>query len=87
MCCGETTLLFLSIDHINEDGAEHRRALISQGHGPAFIYYWLRDNDFPAGFQVLCMNCQFGKSHSPERICPHQLRFNQLNGTVLANGK
>jgi hypothetical protein len=30
----------------------------------------LRKNNFPPGYQVLCMNCNFGKRYS--MICPHQ---------------
>jgi len=50
--CGETNLSFLCIDHINNDGAEHRKKV---GCGFAF-YWWLKRNGFPSGFQVLCWN-------------------------------
>lgn len=66
-CCGETEECFLSIDHINNDGAEHRRRI-----GNGNCYRWLRDNGFPPGFQVLCMNCQWGKKL--RGACPHQTR-------------
>jgi hypothetical protein len=67
-CCGETTLEFLQIDHINNDGAEHRRS-IGRHSGDGF-YKWLRANDFPPGFQVLCCNCNFAKGRYGE--CPHE---------------
>ena len=35
-CCGESELAFLSIDHINDNGAEHRRVI-----GQSRLYYWL----------------------------------------------
>jgi hypothetical protein len=72
VCCGETEPKFLSIDHINNDGAEERRSGAYASSGSAF-YTWLRKNAFPAGYQVLCMNCQVGK-HRNGGICPHQCK-------------
>jgi len=68
-CCGETEPLFLTIDHVDNDGARMRKEGI-HGSGSAF-YTWLRKNGFPSGFQVLCMNCQLGK-HRNGGVCPHQ---------------
>jgi hypothetical protein len=67
VCCGELEKAFLSIDHINNDGAEHRKNMSSGSN----TYRWLRDNNFPNGFQVLCMNCQWGKKNC-NGVCPHQ---------------
>jgi hypothetical protein len=69
-CCGETEKMFLSIDHVNNDGAAMRKAKLYSGNGTGF-YLWLRKNKFPTGFQVLCMNCQVGK-HKNDGVCPHQ---------------
>lgn len=72
-CCGETERLFLSIDHINNDGAEHRRS-IKKGNGKRAgltMYAWLVRNGLPPGFQVLCMNCNMGK-HRNGGVCPHK---------------
>ena len=69
-CCNETERMFLSIDHVNNDGAKERRSGKYSGGGSAF-YNWLRKNDFPKGYQVLCMNCQIGK-HKNGGVCPHQ---------------
>lgn len=66
-CCGEETEAFLSLDHVNNDGAEHRRTTDRRN-----LYRWLRDNGYPDGFQVLCMNCNFGKARNGG-ICPHQV--------------
>lgn len=71
-CCGETEKLFLTIDHIHNDGAQHRKSL---GHGSMRTYRWLRQRKFPPGFQVLCMNCNFGKRMN-NGVCPHQSRRN-----------
>lgn len=67
VCCGETEIAFLTIDHINNDGAEHRRKI---GHGGTQIYRWLVKNDFPPGFQTLCFNCNCAKSIIG--YCPHE---------------
>lgn len=68
-CCGENILAFLTIDHIANDGGEHRKK-ISSGSG---IYNWLATNNFPPGFQVLCFNCNCGRSVNGG-ICPHKDR-------------
>lgn len=68
VCCGETTEQFLSLDHIHNDGAEHRRKI--RGKNAGSIYSWIVRNKFPAGFQTLCHNCNFAKSRYG--ICPHE---------------
>ncbi len=47
----------LTIDHINNNGAEERK---KYGEGLTF-YNWLIKNDFPIGYQVLCRNCNWIK--------------------------
>lgn len=69
-CCGETEPLFLTIDHVNNDGAEMRESGVHSRGGTQF-YQWLRKSGFPTGFQVLCMNCNLGK-HRNGGVCPHQ---------------
>ena len=69
-CCGENEPMFLSIDHIDNNGAEERRSGLYAGSGVGF-YLWLRKNNFPSGYQVLCMNCNTGK-HKNGGVCPHQ---------------
>lgn len=69
-CCGETERLFLSIDHVANDGGEMRRNGTHGTSGTAF-YQWLKKNNFPDGFQVLCLNCNIGK-HRNGGICPHK---------------
>lgn len=67
-CCGESTNEFLAVDHIDGGGNAHRRA-IGAKTGSAF-YTWLERNRFPAGFQLLCHNCNVAKGiHG---TCPHQ---------------
>ncbi len=80
-CCQESEKLFLTIDHINEDGAEHREKLAGdrkkgRSYGSNAFYRWLVKNDFPKdNFQLLCMNCNFGK-HRNKGVCPHQQKGN-----------
>lgn len=68
-CCGETHMEFLSIDHIDGKGAEHRRTGLGPITNGAGLYSWLIKNNFPAGLRVLCMNCNFSIGHSG--YCPH----------------
>ena len=61
ICCGcsNNNLNVLSIDHINNDGNVHRRdPNIPRGQG---FYWWLKKNNFPSGYQVLCINCNMLK--------------------------
>jgi hypothetical protein len=67
-CCGEDTFEFLAIDHINNDGAEHRRTFKSS------IIDWIIKNNFPKGFQILCHNCNLAKAFYGE--CPHNKEKN-----------
>lgn len=64
--CTETNEYFLTIDHINGDGAEHRRQLGGSGHK---LYKWIIDNDYPNTIQLLCWNCNCGKNKYG--VCPH----------------
>jgi len=63
-CCGESELIFLTIDHINGGGNKHRKEI-----GMTF-YVWLVNNNYPKEFQVLCMNCNWGRRFNKE--CPHK---------------
>lgn len=66
--CGITEPLVLCIDHIDNDGSEHRRKLGTLGG--AKFYKWLKDNNYPAGFQVLCMNCNHAKYRNGGVLVP-----------------
>ncbi len=69
MCkiCHIEEIEFLTLDHINNEGAKHRKK-IKNGS----IYKWLKKHDYPPICQVLCMNCNYAKRDNPE--CPHQLK-------------
>jgi hypothetical protein len=68
-CCGEDERIFLSIDHVNNDGAAHRKE-IGVGH---ILFRWIIENDFPNTLQLLCCNCNLGK-HRNGGVCPHESR-------------
>jgi len=57
--CGESRIDCLSIDHIYGGGTKHKKNLRKAG---IEFYTWLYKNNFPHGFRVLCMNCQFCES-------------------------
>ena len=72
MCCGETAPEFLSIDHANGDGQEHRKRVGSGG-----VWGDLRRQGYPReGYRLLCMNCQFGTMRG--KACPHQVAKEQI---------
>lgn len=65
-CCGENIYDFLSLDHINGGGNQHRKK--EKGRlEPKLI-----KANFPDGYQVLCHNCNMGKRFN-NNICPHKL--------------
>jgi hypothetical protein len=67
VCCGTKDMTILCIDHINGDGATHRKTTgLSSG---VQFYYWLARNNFPGDFQILCFNCNMAKSSYGS--CPH----------------
>jgi len=66
-CCDETRKEYLSIDHIDGNGNKQRREIgVSSSRE---FYCWLRQNNYPEGFQVLCFNCNMGKGNYS--VSPH----------------
>ena len=64
-CCGESNKRFLTLDHVNGDGASHRKTIRTS------IYSWTIKNGFPNTLQVLCFNCNHGR-YLNGGICPHR---------------
>jgi len=58
--CSEADLNILSIDHIKNDGSAHREMV----KGGIHFCQWLRNNNYPKGFQILCFSCQFLKQRN-----------------------
>ena len=65
-CCGESKYEFLSIDHIKGGGGKHRREI---GTNVDAFMRWLKKNNWPNGFRILCHNCN--SSLGFYGYCPH----------------
>lgn len=68
-CCGESTEEFLTIDHVLNDGHIDRKKNL---RGTSF-YRKVIASGLPSTYQILCMNCNFGKKITGG-VCPHQLQ-------------
>lgn len=66
-CCGETNIVFLSIDHVNGGGTKERTETKKMGGS---LYKHLRKLPMDPSLQVLCYNCNLGKGSRTE--CPHK---------------
>lgn len=64
--CGEDHHECLSVDHVANDGAVHRKA----DKRARNLYILLRAVGYPPGFQVLCMNCNHLKHVSGLGLTP-----------------
>lgn len=73
-CCGEDELDFLAIDHIKGGGEKARK---ENGLWGNKMYIWLRDNNYPKDFRVLCHNCNWS-THINGGICAHQKTLNKI---------
>jgi hypothetical protein len=62
--CGIAEPVFLAIDHVNNDRQQRKHI---HGHGSKFLL-WLKKNNYPKDFQLLCHNCNFAKTKGE---CPH----------------
>lgn len=68
-CCLKIyDLIFLTLDHVNNDGNKHRKSVNGRNNGHSF-YAWAIKNNFPDIFQTLCFNCNHAK-HLNGGICP-----------------
>lgn len=66
-CCGDSHIEFLSIDHIDGGGTKHRKKIRISGNK---FYFWLRRNNYPKGYRVLCNNCNM--AFGAYGYCPHR---------------
>lgn len=67
-CCGLGDERFLTIDHVNNNGNQHRREL---GGGNRRILGDIIRQGFPPEYQLLCFNCNCAKSTNGG-MCPHE---------------
>jgi hypothetical protein len=82
-CCGESRLEYLSVEHSNNDGPEHRtgikqrynlKAPIKQITGSTFYFYVLKDiaqGIIWPGLEIHCHNCNCSKGN--HGYCPHEI--------------
>lgn len=68
-CCQEPREKFLELDHINNDGAEHRQK-VGRWRVGVNMFRLLKKLEWPLGFQFLCSNCNMAKSRYGS--CPHE---------------
>jgi hypothetical protein len=66
-CCGESTIEFLTLDHIDGGGNADRKA--NKHSGGTTTYRRLRRSGYPPGYRVLCWNCNAATGLYGE--CPH----------------
>jgi len=77
-CCGLNTHIdFLSLDHIaGRKEMDDEPELVKLGYSSKLktepLQNWIKNNNFPEGFQILCYNCNFAKGHSKDNKCPHE---------------
>ena len=61
--CKISFIGFLQIDHVNGDGHKHLSDNGRRLKGPELLG-WLKRNNYPEGFQVLCSNCNQSKNRN-----------------------
>jgi hypothetical protein len=84
-CCGEKELAFLTLDHIENNGAAERLKIAGRRNAAGVhTYKWLVKHGYPPGYQVLCMNCNFGKRMN-DGVCPHRGTCNDYSQEVGAS--
>ena len=86
--CGQGDIDVLTIDHINDDGASHRR--LHTGKGGSKFYSWIINEDYPSGFQVLCCNCNMKKEvERRRREAGHRslCRLGSYDARILSHNK
>jgi hypothetical protein len=57
--CNVTNIRHLTLDHVNNNGADHRKEVGTS----LYFYRWVIKNNFPEDIQALCFNCNCAKSN------------------------
>jgi hypothetical protein len=89
-CC-ENDFDTLTIDHINNDGAKHRKEVFGairnvRSGSSGSLYLWMKKNNYPPGFQVLCANCNTAKAINGG-ILPLGRKDKYLKGPIGQKGE
>lgn len=66
-CCGEKTIEFLSLDHINGGGYQHRKKTKTN------LWLVLSRQGWPDGYRILCFNCNMCLGFNG--YCPHNMKM------------
>lgn len=69
VCCGETRIEFLSIDHVHGGGYQERKKRGING-----IYRDIIANNYPDKYRILCHNCNLANGFYG--YCPHKGKKN-----------
>ena len=67
ICCGESDEVFLTVEHVNGGGRQHRKGRCSD-----WLYKLILDGNFPPEYTILCMNCNWATRKG--KPCPHKTR-------------
>lgn len=78
VCCGENERSFLTVDHINHDGAEHRRLV---GGGRKIYQDILKQGCPKDKYRIFCMNCNWATRYKTE--CPHKTKVTELINEIV----
>jgi hypothetical protein len=63
---------------IGGGGNKHRKSIKNRN-----FYLWLKQNDYPSGYRVLCMNCNFAEGKFG--YCPHQ-QVKNIKRMIIVTG-
>lgn len=72
ICCGESEVQFLCVDHVNNDGCIERKL---PGMRSLAFYIKIIRAGFPSRYQLLCHNCNWA---SHRGTCPHKMDESNL---------
>jgi len=72
VCCGESTVEFLTLDHLRSRREDDGIRVGGDRMGQQ-LYSWLIRTGFPPGFRVLCYNCNCARG--TRGYCPHELQL------------
>lgn len=76
ICCKEDKPEFLTLDHKNKDGKQHRDEI---GQSSYVLYLWAKRNKYPDTLQLYCFNCNLASAIYGE--CPHKIYERQKENT------
>jgi hypothetical protein len=78
--CGITDIEVLTLDHINGGGRKHKEKI----GGSSYLYRNLINNNFPEGYRILCMNCNFKEALRKKLFVGHNtIDFSSIDNTKV----